>query len=74
MDYTNQRTFGHDDDGVVVVIGSGAGGGTLANGLAQQGIKVVLLEAGGLHSRTDFHTDEWRLRATFLARSAHDFG
>ena len=59
-DYTNQRVFGHDDDGIVVVIGSGAGGGTLANGLAQQGIKVVLLEAGGLHSRTDFHTDEWR--------------
>ncbi|WP_239023785.1 GMC family oxidoreductase [Salinicola corii] len=59
-DYTNQRVFDHDDDGVVVVIGSGAGGGTLANGLARQGIKVVLLEAGGLHTRTDFHTDEWR--------------
>ena len=34
------------DDDVVVVIGSGAGGGTLANELCQKGIKVVLLEAG----------------------------
>ena len=34
------------DDSVVVIIGSGAGGGTLANELCQQGVKVVLLEAG----------------------------
>ena len=38
--------FDKDDDGVVVVIGSGAGGGTLANELCQKGVKVVLLEAG----------------------------
>ena len=33
-----QRTFSYDDNTVAVVIGSGAGGGTLANELAQQGI------------------------------------
>src|SRR5690554_1336683 len=54
-----QQTFSHDDDSVVVVIGSGAGGGTLANELAQQGIDVVVLEAGALHTRSDFLADEW---------------
>lgn len=54
-----QKTFSHDDDGVVVVIGSGAGGGTLANELAQQGIDVVVLEAGALHTTADFLADEW---------------
>ena len=34
------------DSSAVVVIGSGAGGGTLANELCQKGIKTVLLEAG----------------------------
>jgi choline dehydrogenase-like flavoprotein len=55
----NQKTFSHDDDQVVVVIGSGAGGGTLANELAQQGIDVVVLEAGALHTTADFLADEW---------------
>jgi choline dehydrogenase-like flavoprotein len=40
------RQYDLDDDSVVVVIGSGAGGGTLSNELAQKGIDVVCLEAG----------------------------
>ena len=51
--------FDNNDDGVVVVIGSGAGGGTLANELCQKGIKVVLLEAGKRYSIADFSNDEW---------------
>ena len=38
--------FDLNDDSVVVVIGSGAGGGTLSNELAQKGVNVVCLEAG----------------------------
>lgn len=51
----------HDlnDDSVVVIIGSGAGGGTLANELAQKGFKVVLLEAGSRQSPLTFRNDEW---------------
>lgn len=57
--YDNRKTFSNDDDHVVVIIGSGAGGGTLANELAQKGIDVVLLEAGELHEPGDFIADEW---------------
>jgi len=38
--------FALDDDSVAVVIGSGAGGGTMANQLAARGINTVCLEAG----------------------------
>ena len=48
-----------DDNSVVVVIGTGAGGGTLANELAQKGISVVALEAGGRHLPDDYINDEW---------------
>ena len=51
--------FDLNDDGVVVVIGSGAGGGTLANELAQKGIKVVCLEAGKRYEMEDFVNNEW---------------
>jgi choline dehydrogenase-like flavoprotein len=42
------------DDSVVVIIGSGAGGGTLAHELTRRGIKVVLLEAGKRQSTETF--------------------
>jgi choline dehydrogenase-like flavoprotein len=48
-----------NDDGVVVVVGSGAGGGTLGTELALKGIDTVILEAGGRHEIADFENDEW---------------
>ena len=52
-------TFDKNDDNVVVVIGTGAGGGVLANELAQKGVKVVALEAGGRYLPEDYINDEW---------------
>ncbi len=51
--------FDLKDDSVVVVIGSGAGGGTLGSQLAQHGVRTVILEAGGRHEIEDFANDEW---------------
>src|ERR671927_258552 len=75
-------SFNLDDDGVVV-IGSGAGGGTLGNELAQRGARMVILEAGGRHEFSDFVNDEWEsftqlawkdMRTTSGSwRVAHDF-
>ena len=52
--------FDNSDDSLVVIIGSGAGGGTLANELCQKGIKVVVLEAGAVQSSETFIQDEWK--------------
>lgn len=52
--------FDFNDDSVVVIIGSGAGGGTLANELCQKGVKVVVLEAGAVQSPASFINDEWK--------------
>ena len=48
-----------NDSTPVVVIGSGAGGGTVANELCQKGVKVVLLEAGKRESPETFQNNEW---------------
>jgi choline dehydrogenase-like flavoprotein len=50
--------FDLNDSSVVVIIGSGAGGGTLANELAQKGISSVVLEAGKRIEISDFQNDE----------------
>ncbi|MBN9508466.1 MAG: GMC family oxidoreductase [Alphaproteobacteria bacterium] len=55
--------FDLNDDSVVVIVGSGAGGGTLGTDLARNGIKTVILEAGGRYEIEDFINDEW---ASFL--------
>lgn len=54
----NPARFDLADDSVVVVIGTGAGGGVLANELAQKGVKVVALEAGGRYLPEDYINDE----------------
>ena len=51
--------FDLTDDSVVVVIGTGAGGGVVSNELAQKGVKVVALEAGGRYLPEDYINDEW---------------
>ncbi|GAB2189249.1 GMC family oxidoreductase [Sessilibacter sp. MAH1] len=53
--------FDLNDDSLVVIIGSGAGGGTLANELAQKGIRSVVLEAGKRFTLADIENDEWRM-------------
>ncbi len=51
-----------NDRDAVVIIGSGAGGATLANELAQRGIgKIVILEAGKHYTQADFENDEWAM-------------
>ncbi|HTX59194.1 MAG TPA: GMC family oxidoreductase [Verrucomicrobiae bacterium] len=42
-------------DADVVIVGTGAGGGTAAEILSEAGLKVVLIEMGGLLSSSDFH-------------------
>ena len=51
--------FDHNDESVLVIIGSGAGGGALAHALARKGIKSVVLEAGKRYKLEDIENDEW---------------
>ncbi len=52
-----RKNYALDDKSVVVVVGSGAGGGTLSNELAQKGIDVVCLEAGSRLTLSDVVND-----------------
>jgi choline dehydrogenase-like flavoprotein len=42
----------------VVIVGTGAGGGTTAEILSASGLKVVMLEEGGYRTSADFHMQE----------------
>ncbi|MEZ5935079.1 MAG: GMC family oxidoreductase [Alphaproteobacteria bacterium] len=53
------KTYDLNDDGVVVIVGSGAGGGSLGHELATRGIDVVMLEAGARQSIDSYVQDEW---------------
>ncbi|MBC7467113.1 MAG: GMC family oxidoreductase N-terminal domain-containing protein [Bdellovibrio sp.] len=57
-----------------IIVGSGAGGGPLACGLARNGFTVLLLEAGGTPSRSDDNSDTNRLSKTpvFNAKASDD--
>jgi len=52
-------TFDPNDDSVVVVIGSGAGGGTIGHDLTKAGVDVVCLEAGSYFTIDDWVNNEW---------------
>jgi choline dehydrogenase-like flavoprotein len=52
----------------VVIVGSGAGGGTLAFALAKAGLQVVVLEKGPAYSHKDYTHDELKVvRRNFFA-------
>jgi choline dehydrogenase-like flavoprotein len=57
------KTFDLSDDSVIVVIGSGAGGGTVSNELAQRGVDVVCLEAGPRLKLSDIVNDHGKMFA-----------
>jgi choline dehydrogenase-like flavoprotein len=55
-------TFGTriaESEPTVVVIGSGAGGGTVAHELTRRGVPCVVLEAGPYLTGEDYVNDEW---------------
>ena len=52
------RQFSRNDSSVVVVIGSGAGGGTLSDVLSNNGVNVICLEAGRRLDLTEIVTNE----------------
>ena len=47
----------------VIIIGTGAGGGTLAYSLAKTGMKILILERGGYLLR---EKENWQPQAVFL--------
>ncbi len=50
----------------VAIVGSGAGGATLAARLASQGLEVALLEAGGAHTSADWGASDERVSYPML--------
>jgi len=68
---TNRRADVHDRADVVVV-GTGAGGGTLAAYLAERGWDVVMLDRGGFHRAEDFTQREEDAMGGFNGRRGMD--
>ena len=60
------------DRGDVVVVGTGAGGGTLAAYLAERGWDVVMVERGGFFRAEDFSQREEEAMAAFNGRMGLD--
>ena len=58
-------TYRHDDDSVVVIVGSGAGGATIADELSGNGIDTIVLEAGRRFKESEFVNDEWEMYDRF---------
>ena len=58
-------TYRHDDDSVVVIVGSGAGGATIADELSRNGIDTIVLEAGRRFKESEFVNDEWEMYDRF---------
>ncbi|MEO5509685.1 MAG: FAD-binding protein, partial [Longimicrobiales bacterium] len=56
----------------VVVVGTGAGGGTLAAYLAERGTNVVMVEKGGFFRAEDFSQREETAMADFNGRRGLD--
>ncbi|MHB8480748.1 MAG: GMC oxidoreductase, partial [Vulcanimicrobiaceae bacterium] len=52
----------------VLILGSGAGGGTLARALAPSGLNIVVLERGGYLAR---EKQNWEPRAVFAEQRYH---
>lgn len=66
-DYTTPQKFECD----VLIIGTGAGGGTAAELLSQAGLSVILVEEGPLRTSNQFHMDE---RAAYSDLYQEGFG
>ena len=47
----------------IIIIGTGAGGGTLARALAPTGKKILILERGGFLPKEE---DNWNTKAVFI--------
>lgn len=67
-----RRTGSTRDRADVVVIGTGAGGGTLAAYLSERGADVVMLEKGGFFRAEDFSQHEREGMADFNGRRGAD--
>lgn len=58
VDHANQLSDGAMLEADIIIIGTGAGGGTSAEIFANAGLRVLLLEEGPLKSSNDFKMDE----------------